>query len=128
MTGSPLDDRSTAREDQRDFEMPASIHFICRGRLNLAVVKHPVYTTGFWAIPQDWADRLVGGMIYLHETKTEPSYFGGRVLEWRPATEADTTDHAGDIIFTIEATLDAKGKSWRGQDHAMAWTSGLIVD
>ena len=62
--------------------MPASIHFICRGRKNLTVLKQPTYTTGFWSVSEDVAQKLVGGMINLHETKADPSYFGGRVLEW----------------------------------------------
>ncbi len=108
--------------------MPKSMHFICRDRRHITVVKHPKYDSGFWAVSQEEATSLVGGMIYFHEAKAEPSYFGGRVLAWRLATKDDTFEHAGDIIFTIEATRDAKGQRWIGQDHAMAWKSGLLLD
>ena len=65
-------------------------------------------------------------MIYLHETKSAASYFGGRVTSWCHATDHDTAEHAGDVIFTIEANVEGKGQPWSGQDHSMAWTSGLL--
>src|SRR6267142_6802866 len=55
-----------------------SIHFICRGGLNLHVVKHPVYECGVWDVEND-APKLVGGMLHLHEAKADSSYFGGRI-------------------------------------------------
>ena len=105
-----------------------NIHFICRDKKNVEVVEHPIYTTGHWGVMNGEADKLVGGMIYLHEKKNDPSYFGGRVLSWDITTEIVSPEHAGDIIFTIEATADGKGKKWSGQNHSMAWTSGLIED
>jgi hypothetical protein len=106
--------------------MTYSIHFVCRGRKNVAVVQHPTYTTGYWGVSEDGADKLIGGMVYLHETKRETSYFGGRVASWRYATDDDTAEHSGDIIFTIQANADGKDQPWSGQVHSMAWTSGLV--
>ena len=106
--------------------MTYSIHFVCRGRENVAVVQHPTYTTGYWGVSEDGADKLIGGMVYLHETKGEPSYFGGRVASWRYATDDDSVEHAGDIIFTIQTNADGKGQPWSGRIHSMAWTSGLV--
>src|SRR5438445_7469752 len=59
-----------------------SIHFICRGSLNVHVVKHPVYESGVWDVEND-AAQLVGGMMFLHEKKADRSYFGGRIESYR---------------------------------------------
>ncbi len=104
----------------------ASIHFICRGELGVTPLKHPIYETGEWDVSREDAERLVGGMVYLHETKSERSYFGGRIETFR---EVDTDmAHARRIVFKFRSTADAKGVRWRGASHNMAWTSGVVED
>ncbi|TMB35491.1 MAG: hypothetical protein E6J62_02705 [Deltaproteobacteria bacterium] len=102
-----------------------SIHFICRRGLNLQVVKHPVYESGVWDIEKD-APRLVGGMMFLHETKADKSYFGGRIESYR-VVETDEA-HSRRVVFTVTSLREGKGASWRGTAHGMAWTSGVVED
>jgi hypothetical protein len=106
--------------------MPKSIHFICKGRKHIVRLKGTTYVSGYWNIDADTARQLVGGMVYFHETKNSPSYFGGQVTSWRFAETEDHPDHIGDIILTFEATMDGKNAKWSGRDHTMAWTRGLI--
>jgi hypothetical protein len=30
------------------------------------------------------------------------------------------------MIFEFEITLEGREQRWRGKDHAMSWTSGII--
>jgi len=100
-----------------------SIHFICRGGLNLHVVKHPVYECGVWDVEND-APKLVGGMLYLHEAKADSSYFGGRIESFR-VVETDEA-HSLRVVFTVRSLREGKGVRWCGAAHGMAWTSGVV--
>ena len=68
-----------------------------------------------WAIKEDEAKALVGGMIYLHETKAEPSYFGGVVIDYRPA---DGAEYADRWVFTVASTLSGKNAAWMARTTA----------
>ncbi len=100
-----------------------SIHFICHGKLNLNVVKHPVYESGLWDVESD-APGLVGGMLYLHEKKADKSYFGGKIESYRVVETGEA--HSRRVIFTVTSLREAKDVSWRGTGHGMAWTSGVV--
>ena len=60
--------------------MPKSIHFICRQRTGLDCIGGTTYTSGLWGIGTQAAEQLVGGMVYFHESKSQPSYFGDGLL------------------------------------------------
>ena len=106
--------------------MTAVAHLICKHRLNLSIVDKDqhIYESGYWDIPANEASALVGGVLYLHESKTTPSYFGGIVREVR-AIEYPAS-HSKRIVFRIAATPDARGVKWAGAKHAMAWYGGLV--
>ncbi|SHJ16332.1 hypothetical protein [Wenxinia saemankumensis] len=102
-------------------------HVICRREgtslKHLASVGGGKWTSGFWKLPTEEAEALIGGRIFLHETKIAPSAFGGEVLSWERIAKGE---HAGRVVFTLRPTLADKGVGWRGQDHAMAWYGGLV--
>ena len=104
-----------------------SAHFLCRivdGKpRHLRPTTFPVFEFGMWAITEDEAKALIGGMIYLHDAKAEPSYFGGVVTGYRPA---DGAEYAGRWVFTVASTLSGKKVAWEGRDYGMAHYSGLI--
>ena len=116
----------------------ASIHIICkrtesdskwRGRTGVYLIdreKH-IYASGKWDIKIDDALKLVGGNLYLHETKQDKSAFGGEILEVR---EASLPHRAREqrVEFIFQATLEHKDQVWRGASHAMAWNSGILAD
>ena len=84
------------------------------------------YKTGFWAIPEADAQILVEqrGWLFLHETKNQPSTFGGRVIGY----ELVNVDRAHDkrIDFTIVADPGGKGVAWQGRSGHMAHYSGIV--
>ena len=105
----------------------ASAHLICREAfgVNKSEGKNE-YTTGSWVLTEDEAASLIGGRLYLHNTKSEPSYFGGTVLEWFRSKREDAAIEEG-LTFRIVSDREGKGVAWRGADHSMAWFSGVVV-
>ena len=76
--------------------MPSCIHFINRkvglGREGLTHLGGGKYRSCCWLLSKDQIRSLVGGWIYLHETKTQPSAFGGPIV----AIEPGGWEHAPD--------------------------------
>lgn len=104
-----------------------SVHFLCRGRLHLhKVIDSPDYESGNWPVSEAEASELVGGMIYLHETKAERSYFGGRINSFRAIVTDDPNPFR--IVFRLTALPEGKGASWKGAGHGMASKSGVVED
>ncbi|NOK17642.1 hypothetical protein [Corallococcus carmarthensis] len=103
----------------------ASTHIKCARELNLHAVKPPIYNSGYWDFSPEEAAQLVGGTIYLHETKGKRSYFGGTVLSYE-VVEVPEKANAKRIMFRIHSTAEAKNKEWRGTNHVRAWTGGIL--
>lgn len=109
--------------------MTKAIHLICRhegGRYkNMAHLEGQTYRSGWWKISEADAQALIGGWIYLHEAKAKPSGFGGRVTGVMPAGPDDEGEgERYGLIF--EARREGRVQPWRGADHGMAWTGGLV--
>ena len=112
----------------------AAIHFICRRDEHADYSPHPnllydrdtaQWVSGYWDVSLDDARVLVGGRIYLHSAKAEGAYFGGRIVE--PFFVVQTTHaHELRIAFVFDALPSCRGIRWRGANHAMAWTSGVV--
>ena len=102
-----------------------SIHFKCEDRLNLHRVSDDgEYESGNWDVTAADAEKLVGGMIYLHNTKSERSYFGGRIKSARCVVTDDA--HPVRFIFRFKPLSEARDVRWNGAKHNMAWTSGVV--
>ena len=67
------------------------------------------YESGDWTVSSDKAERLQGGMIYFHEKQTEPSYFGGRIVDHRVLP--DDAPNAGKVVFVFDRLEEAIGVS-----------------
>lgn len=107
-----------------------AVHFISRrdggiGLVGLTKLGTGTFRSECWTFAK--ADRpkdLTGGWIYLHPGgKDQPSTFGGRISEIQPCERSDGT--VG-VSFLFEAKPEGRGQSWRGPDHAMAYTSGIL--
>lgn len=101
-----------------------SLHLICRGSQHVRTLKFPEFESGFWDLNEGDAARLVSGMIYLHETKSTPSYFGGEVLAYRLASADELMP--GRVVFRFRSLPEAKNVRWTGAKHGMAWSSGVL--
>lgn len=57
------------------------------------------WESGLWSLDEPKAQKLVGGEIYFHRKRNEPSYFGGSITGYRVAQDEDNQDK---IIFTFK--------------------------
>lgn len=113
-----------------------SIHLICRaktdgiGFVGVRAIKNPLFSSAFssgrWDLSEDVARSLVGGLIFLHQTKSSPSQFGGLIYEYYDDPDP-TAAHEHRISFRFLALSDARYVDWQGASHAMAWTSGVTL-
>ena len=46
-------------------------------------LKDNVWESGSWGLDEDKAKKLVGGEIYFHKKRQEPSFYGGTILGYR---------------------------------------------
>ena len=108
-----------------------SIHFKCeREGITLRGLTSVVSFTNrhrscCWDITAQEAKELIGGWIYLHNTKNETSVFGGKIIDYEE-TVLEEKVHSRRIALIFEARVQGRNQKWRGKDHIMAWTSGLI--
>ncbi|HMK89927.1 MAG TPA: hypothetical protein VK446_09900 [Methylocystis sp.] len=108
-----------------------AIHIICHaegsGHQNLWRLDDPaLYRSACWPFP-NFRDLqpLIGGWIYLHELKSEPSYLGG-VIQKIESCERHEARIENGYAFIFRADDAAKNRPWRGQAHDRAWTGGLV--
>lgn len=110
--------------------MTTKIHLLCKQAEGLRIIDKSafVFESEAWLLSRSEMASLKGGEALLHETKAKPSYFGGTVLEVRPILEG--ADESGRVrcVLTIQSKAASKGIEWddKGQNHAMAWTSGVL--
>ena len=80
------------------------------------------WETGWWAVPEENAKKLIGSVLYLHRSKLQPSHFGGEILSYRIE---EAGPEAGRVVFTLRADADCKGvktdgKGW-SKDQKIFW-------
>ena len=100
-------------------------------RLGLDVlkdIKPLTYSSCCWDFSIEEAKSLINGHIYLHETKTKPSFVGGVVVDVGSVilNEGTAVSRTERVKFIFQANIECKNQVWRGADHSMAWTSGII--
>jgi hypothetical protein len=110
--------------------MTKSLHLICRqqgaGLIGVSHDRHTGLSTSVsWELSAGDAEKIIGGWVYLHESKGSPSRHGGYI---RDVKESGQLTHNGRAEYAIffEPRTEAKGQKWRGADFGMAWYSGLV--
>jgi hypothetical protein len=101
------------------------LHLLCRDRINLTRgAEAGTWESGFWDVSRADASTLVGGMLYLHQSKGERSYFGGRLTSFREVE----TEQARSTRIVFAFTFDEKGRgsAWQGTKHGMAVKGGVV--
>lgn len=108
--------------------MPKAVHFINRrdGISLFGMSRWPGEPNGYrsccWLLSDEQASELIGGWIYFHETKAKPASFGGMIIGFEPGG----TDMADRKAILFRADGRARGVVWRGADHGMAMSSGVV--
>ena len=113
--------------------MVLSVHFICvregtglKGLIPVNRVAH-LYRPCCWDLTSNEAESLVGGWIYLHPSKNEPSEFGGRITRFERIWDEGGAKRQDRVWFEFEAKPEGRGQKWRGQAHGMAYTSRPVA-
>jgi hypothetical protein len=57
------------------------------------------WESGLLTVDESNAKKLVGGEIYFHKKRLEPSFFGGSITDYRINQDAQNQDK---IVFTLQ--------------------------
>ena len=88
----------------------ASIHLI-RNDPKLPQIKpvepgSDLFQSGYWLISEAKSEALKGAKIFFHEKQSEPSFFGGEIIDFQ---KAPMGEYAGRIIFIFKPDPACKG-------------------
>lgn len=104
----------------------------------------PYHLSHCWVISDEDAEKLKGGLLFLHRTKADKSFIGGRIIEMRKVTCGDLSTYPPEKDPAEDEDLDepgikerytiyfenlgdkARDIAWRGPDYAMAYITGAI--
>jgi len=75
---------------------------------NFVKLKDNVWESGSWGLDEDLAKKLVGGEIYFHKKRQEPSFYGGTILGYR--VHQDDEDQ-GRIVFQLQHRASCRNVS-----------------
>mgnify|MGYP001182412735 CR=1 FL=1 len=70
-------------------------------------------------------EALIGGWVYFHDTKADGSRIGGRIVRIELVDRVDKAISEG-VAFVFDSKLEGRKQLWRGADHGMAWTGGIV--
>ena len=80
-------------------------------------LKDNVWESGSWALDDSQAKKLVGGEIYFHKKRQEPSFYGGTILGYRVRQDGE---YQGKIVFKLQYSQSCRnvctGKSGWSKD------------
>ena len=71
-------------------------------------------------------EKLVGGMVFLHNDKNTESFVGGLVLEIDEVLLEEEGKREDRFIITFQSMIEGKGQKWRGRKGPYDYNSGLI--
>jgi hypothetical protein len=54
---------------------------------NFTNLREKIWECGWWILKEDEAKKLIGGHIYFHKKRSEPSFYGGSILGYRVKQE-----------------------------------------
>ncbi|MEI8281000.1 MAG: hypothetical protein WCG75_01210 [Armatimonadota bacterium] len=83
------------------------MHFVCHSFANFRERDDGKFSSGFWDVSFDAAGSVE--TIYLHESRSTPAYWVGKVLEFHPAEW-----NGGQRVVFICEKSEAIGQSWEG--------------
>lgn len=75
-----------------------SIHLI-EAMKHFVKLQGDVWESGSWPLDEARARELVGGEIYFHKTRQEPSFYGGTILGYRVSQEGEGV---AKVVFKLQ--------------------------
>lgn len=87
--------------------MTAAIHLIEKNDFIKLIDKSKnEYESGWWKVSAINAEKLIGGDIFFHHSKSSPSHFGGKIISYRIEQNGE---YAGKVIFKFMFSPIYKG-------------------
>ena len=98
-----------------------AVHFIQKDPKLVPMAENPkdpasLWTSGFWAVPEATAQKLIGGMIYFHKRQDTRSMRGGEIVGYEVVKD---DEYAGRIVFRFREDSSARGKLTGREGWAM---------
>ena len=78
------------------------------------------WESGHWPVSEETAQTLIGGSLFLHRNKQQPSHFGGQITGYRVEQSGPT---AGLVVFQLRAQMDCKDV----KTDRKGWTKDLKI-
>jgi hypothetical protein len=66
---------------------------------HLVKLQDSIWESGSWRLEEEKAKALVGGEIYFHKKRHEPSFYGGTILGYRVN---QIEENQGEVIFQLQ--------------------------
>lgn len=76
-----------------------NIHIVAELKNNFFKLNDTEWESGWWQLDESKARELIGGKIYFHKKRQEPSFYGGKILGYRVD---QGEQHRGRIIFKLQ--------------------------
>ena len=75
---------------------------------NFVKLPDNVWESGAWALNEGQAKKLIGGEIYFHKKRGEPSFYGGTIVGYRVHQDGE---YQGKIVFQLQHHLSCRNVS-----------------
>jgi hypothetical protein len=75
---------------------------------NFVKLQDNVWESGAWGLDESQAQKLVGGEIYFHKKRQEPSFYGGKIVGYRVHPEGE---YQGKIVFQLRHSQTCRNVS-----------------
>jgi hypothetical protein len=66
---------------------------------NFHNLRDNIWECGWWTLREEKARKLVGGEIYFHKSRVEPSFYGGTIVGYRVQLDGV---HRGQTVFEFQ--------------------------
>ena len=83
-------------------------------------LQDKVWESGWWKLDEDKAKKLVGGKIYFHKKRPEPSFYGGTILGYMVDQDGE---YQGKIIFKLQHSQSCRNVS----TDKSGWTKDVKI-
>lgn len=87
---------------------------------NFTKLDGNLWESRWWNLDESTAQELVGGEIYFHKKRQEPSFYGGTITGYRVEEEGDSQ---GKIIFTLRHSQSCRNV----RTDKAGWTKDIKI-
>ena len=114
--------------------MKKALHVICKrkpngqaGRIGVQPVdvKEHIYLSDAWVTNGWTSETVIGAMLYMHQTQSTPSEFGGEIIGCELISPKSSEQPRDRYRLIFKATHDSRGVKWRG-NRGQTEQGGLV--